>query len=105
QLLPESQTPSRREEKRHFLDDDDLGLDLGLDPGEEAARSTPADVERSIEIGRRAATPRRDDPSLLMDDDLGLDMGFDVTDHDTTVRPAPKDNDVSMLNADDDLPL
>ncbi|KAK0346125.1 sister chromatid cohesion protein 1 [Friedmanniomyces endolithicus] len=105
QLLPESQTPSRREEKRHFLDDDDLGLDLGLDPGEEAARSTPADVERSIEIGRRAATPRRDDPSMLMDDDLGLDMGFDVTDHDTIVRPAPKDNDISMLNADDDLPL
>ncbi|TKA73920.1 hypothetical protein B0A55_05055 [Friedmanniomyces simplex] len=104
QLLPESQTPSRREEKRHFLDDDDLGLDLGLEPGEEAVRSSPADVERSIEIGRRAATPRRDDPTMLMDNDLGLDMGFDVTDHDTTIRPPHKDDDFPMLNADDDLP-
>ncbi|KAK3116204.1 sister chromatid cohesion protein 1 [Teratosphaeriaceae sp. CCFEE 6253] len=95
QLLPESQTPSRREEKRHFLEDDDLGLDLGLDE---------ADISRSIEVGRRAPTPRRDEPSMLMDDDLGLDMGFD-NDPDTTIHPAVNKEDVPMLGADDDLLL
>ncbi|KAK5124534.1 hypothetical protein LTR85_001751 [Meristemomyces frigidus] len=106
QLLPESQTPSRRQEKRTLFDDDDLGLDLGLEPGEEAIRSTPAEVERSIEIGRRAHTPRRDDPSLLMDDDLGLDIGGfgDITaGRESSIRLPPMDEDMPMLGADDDM--
>jgi len=110
QLLPESQTPSRREEKRTFLDlDDDLGLDLGLEPGEQPIRSTPAEEERSIEIGRRAHTPRRDEPSLLnFDDDLGLDIGGfgDTTaGRDSTIRPDTRDDDMPMLGADDDIPM
>ena len=112
QLLPESQTPSRRSEKQRsaFLEDDDLDLDLGLEPGEEAvhsARATPApgdiDISRSIEVGRNAPTPRRDEPSMLMDDDLGIDMGFGDG-PDTTIRPV-LDDDVPMLGADDDLNL
>ena len=55
--------------------DDDLGLDFGLEPGEQAIHSTPATDERSIEIGRREQTPRRDEPSLLNNDDLELDFG------------------------------
>lgn len=105
QLLPESQTPSRRQERRTLFDDDDLGLDLGLELGEEAVRSTPAEVERSIEMGRRAETPRRDDPTLLMDDDLGLDIGGfgDTTvGRESSIRPQPMD-DLPMLGGDDDM--
>ncbi|TKA30328.1 hypothetical protein B0A50_02555 [Salinomyces thailandicus] len=110
QLLPESQTPTRRQEKRTLLEDDDLGLDLGLEPGEQAVRSTPApeDTERSIEIGRRAQTPRRDEPSLLMDDDLGLDIGGfgDTTaGRESSIRPPPMDDDMPMLGAGDDFPM
>lgn len=108
QLLPESQTPSRREEKRAFLyDDDDLGLDLGLEPGEQAIRSTPAEGERSIEIGRRAHTPRHDEPSL-MDDDLGLDIGeFDdiTAGRESSIRPPPNDYDMPMLGLEDDMQM
>ena len=48
QMLPESQTPAQKAPRTtlQFDDDDDLGLDLGMDP------------EPSIEIGRRAATLR-----------------------------------------------
>ncbi|EMC95897.1 hypothetical protein BAUCODRAFT_123186 [Baudoinia panamericana UAMH 10762] len=103
QLLPDSQTPTRRKEKSMLLDDDDLGLDLGLEPGEELVRSTPAETERSIEIGRRAATPRRDDPSMLMDDDdLGLDLGLDIGDSTLHAPPLDLDDDVPMLGMDDD---
>ncbi|KAI6798976.1 hypothetical protein KC332_g15671 [Hortaea werneckii] len=111
QLLPESQTPTsrRRQEQRTFLEDDDLGLDLGLEPGEQAVRSTPApaeETERSIEMGRRAQTPRVDEPSLLMDDDLGLDIGGfgDTTmGRESSIRPPFGGDDVPMLGADDDL--
>ncbi|KAK4944775.1 sister chromatid cohesion protein 1 [Elasticomyces elasticus] len=100
QLLPESQTPSRREQdrSRHFLeDDDDLGLEMGLEGEGET-------TIRSIEVGRRAATPRADFPTDLIEDDLGLDYGDN--DQDTTIRPMPNiDEDVPMLNADDDMPL
>ncbi|KAK5137186.1 hypothetical protein LTR08_000691 [Meristemomyces frigidus] len=106
QLLPESQTPSKRQERRTLLDDDDLGLDLGFEPGAQATRVSPDDVERSIEIGRRAHTPRRDEPSMLMDDDLGLDIGGfgDTTvGRESTLRPTAMEDDVPMLNADDDV--
>ena len=94
QLLPESQTPSKRQqEQTTFLDDDDLGLDLGLEPNEPTVRSTPGLEDRSIEIGRRAPTPRRDEPTLF-DDDLGLDIGDDTT----AMAPQPHiDDDVPML--------
>ena len=75
QLLPDSQTPTRRDRNRTLVfEEDDLGLDLGLDD-DVGVRSTPlAEGERSIEIGRRAQTPLQDRPSLLEDDDLGLDI-------------------------------
>ena len=98
QLLPDTQTPSRREKRTMELDDLDLGIEFDLPPGEEAIRSTPFDEERSIEMGRRAPTPRRDEPTLLDNDDLGIDFGVD----DTTLRLGPNmDNDQPMLDADD----
>ncbi|KAH9832132.1 Conserved region of Rad21 / Rec8 like protein [Teratosphaeria destructans] len=110
QLLPETQTPSRERQSRTLLDDDDLGLDLGLDPGDEGLRSTPVIEDRSIEIGRRAHTPKADPPTMLdMDDDLGLDFGLG---NDTTIGretsmapPAPADDDMSMLGGDGDFPM
>lgn len=79
----DSQTPTRAQQKRTLqLDDDDLGLDLGLDGGDDLVRSTPMSDGPSIEIGRRAPSPRRDEPTMLEDDDLGLDFGFDA---DTTL--------------------
>ncbi len=80
----------------------DLGLDLGLEPGEQNIRSTPFSEDRSIEMGRRAPTPRKDEPTLLGDDDLGLDFGPDP---DTTLNAGgfglPVDDDQLMLDADD----
>jgi cohesin complex subunit SCC1 len=109
QLLPDSQTPSRKEQRRMLLDDDDLGLDLGLEPGEQALLS-PGGDEPSIEIGRRAHTPKPDRPSMLDDDDLGLDLGLDMGD--TTIGagdrqssvqpPPPMDDDMPMLGGNDD---
>lgn len=104
QLLPDSQTPGRKTARPMLeFEDDDLGLDLGLEPDEQAAYDEP-----SIEIGRRAATPRRDEPTLLEDDDLGLDLGFG----DTTIgressvpKALPADDDAPMLGMDDDYPL
>ncbi|WPH00315.1 Conserved region of Rad21 / Rec8 like protein [Acrodontium crateriforme] len=100
QLLPESQTPSRRERSRMFLEDDilgDLDIDIGLGP----------DVtDRSIEIGRRAHTPKPDRPSFLDGDDLGLDYGLggDTTiGHDDTLKPLPVDNDTTMLDNGDEF--
>lgn len=89
QLLPDSQTPSKRGGDKTLLlfdDNDDLGLDLGLDM-----------TDRSIEVGRRAQTPRRDEPSFLnMDDDLGLDLGMDDTA--ATIHAPLQDNDIPMLD-------
>ena len=112
QLLPESQTPrGQKQERRMLLEEDDLGLDLGLEPREQAVRSTPApggeETERSIEVGRRAQTPRRDEPSLLLEDDLGLDIGGfgDTTaGRESSIRP-PMDDNMPMLGADDDIPM
>ncbi|KAK4497972.1 hypothetical protein PRZ48_010628 [Zasmidium cellare] len=105
----ESQTPSRLKEKRLLeLDDDDLGLDLGLDPGQDVIGSPQMSDGPSIEQGRRAATPRNDEPTLLEDDDLGLDLGFGVGDdttlgRETSMRPGTAGND--MIINDDDMPM
>nr|POE47978.1 cohesin subunit rad21 [Quercus suber] len=101
QLLPDSQTPRKNERRMLLDDDDDLGLDLGLGPSE-------LTMDRSIEVGRRAPTPRRDDPTLLnFDDDLGLDLGFGDTTigGETSNHPVALDDDVTMLNIDDELTL
>lgn len=85
-------------------DDDDLGLDLGLGPGDPGFRSTPFTIDRSIEVGRRAASVRRDDPSLLdFDDDLGLDLGYGDTTLglETSNHPAAFNDDATMADADD----
>ncbi|GAB7360839.1 hypothetical protein MBLNU230_g0825t1 [Neophaeotheca triangularis] len=109
QLLPESQTPAQRKEKQTLgqLHEDDLDLDLGLEDDEPTVRSTPfgGDDDRSVEIGRRAPTPRRDEPSMLFPDDLGLDTGLDDNDktmRESSVRPLPQDEDTVMLGMDDD---
>jgi len=102
QLMPDSQTPTRREQT--MLEDDiDFGLDFGLDEGEQGVRGTPGS-EPSVEIGRRAATPRKDESTLLPDIDLGpLDYGDDG---DTTInagnQQAQFDNDVPMMDVQDD---
>ncbi|EGP86804.1 unnamed protein product [Zymoseptoria tritici ST99CH_1A5] len=96
----DSQTPTRTQRTRLLnLDDDDLGLDLGLD--EDPIRSTPMSEGQSIEQGRRAPTPRRDEPTMLEDDDLGLDFGFG----DTTMNPTLGGNDGPMPGLDDDFPM
>lgn len=104
QMLPDSQTPARKTARPMLeFEDDDLGLDLGLEPDEQAAFDEP-----SIEIGRRAATPRRDEPTLLEDDDLGLDLGFGDTTigrESSVAKPLPADDDAPMLGMDDDYPL
>ncbi|KAF7190821.1 Double-strand-break repair protein rad21-like [Pseudocercospora fuligena] len=97
--IMDSQTPTRPKEKRTLqLDDDDLGLDLGLDMDNDITRLSEAP---SIERGRRAPTPRRDEPTLLEDDDLGLDFGFN---DDTTLRPTTEGPD-PMMGGDDDLQM
>jgi cohesin complex subunit SCC1 len=85
------------------------GLDFGLEPGERAIRSVSPSDDRSIEMGRRAPTPHRDDPSLLNNDiDLGpLDFGDDL---DTTLgrgisAPPNANDDQPMLDADDGFQL
>lgn len=92
QLLPETQTPSRREDRTLLLDDDDLGLDFGVEPG-----------DRSIEIGRRASTAKPDQPSMLLDDDLGLDLSLDAGDN--TLCPdegtVGMEDDIQMGGIDD----
>lgn len=105
----DSQTPTRAHQKRTLqLEDDDLGLDLGLDGAGDLIRSTPMSDGPSIEQGRRAPTPRRDEPTMLEDDDLGLDFGFDA---DTTlggrggsVVPTREFND-EPLNLDADFQM
>lgn len=95
--IMDSQTPTRPKERRTLqLDDDDLGLDLGLDLGNDITRLSEAP---SIEQGRRAPTPRRDEPTMLEDEDLGLDFGFN---EDTTLRPT---TEAPELNIDDDLQM
>jgi cohesin complex subunit SCC1 len=106
QLLPDDDPTPRRKKRMLELDDIDLGLDFGLEPGEQAVRSVSPSDDRSIEIGRRAQTPRRDEPTLLDNDDLGLDFGLDG---DTTIGGGGPpiqdgDNDLLMLDADDAYP-
>ena len=82
--IMDSQTPTRPKEKRTLqLDDDDLGLDLGLDMDNDITRLSEAP---SIERGRRAPTPRRDETTLLEDDDLGLDFGRGDSDQEKTFQ-------------------
>ncbi|KAK5015052.1 Rec8 like protein-domain-containing protein [Cryomyces antarcticus] len=68
QLLSESiEAPRGVPEEGLRLHEDDLGLDLGIDV-----------TEPTIEVGRRAPTPRRefaDDSMMYAGDDLGLDLG------------------------------
>lgn len=95
QMLPESQTPAQKAPRTtlQFDDDDDLGLDLGMDP------------EPSIEIGRRAATPRNDEFTML-DDNAGIPGFEDTTIRESSVaKPFPEDNDETILPMDDDYPL
>ncbi|EME42241.1 hypothetical protein DOTSEDRAFT_73161 [Dothistroma septosporum NZE10] len=94
----DSQTPTRTQQRRLLeLDDDDLGLDIG-DGQDDVLTGTPMSDGPSIEQGRRAPTPRRDDPTLLQDDDLGLDLGFGA---DTTLGG----NDGPIIGMDDDYPM
>lgn len=105
QLLPDDEATPRRKKRTMELDDMDLELDFGLGPGEQAIRSTPLSAERSIEMGRREPTPRRDEPTLLDNDDLGIDFNFDP---DTTLGggsalPNINNDDQQMLDIDDGL--
>jgi cohesin complex subunit SCC1 len=95
QMLPESQTPAQKAPRTtlQFDDDDDLGLDLGMDP------------EPSIEIGRRAATPANDE-FTMMDDNAGIPGFEDTTIRESSVaKPFPEDNDEIILPMDDDYPV
>lgn len=96
QMLPESQTPAQKAPRTtlQFDDDDDLGLDLGMDP------------EPSIEIGRRAATPRNDEFTMLEDNLAGVPGFEDTTIRESSVaKPFQDDNDETILPMDDDYPL
>ena len=96
QMLPESQTPAQKAPRTtlQFDDDDDLGLDLGMDP------------EPSIEIGRRAATPRNDEFTMLEDNLAGVPGFEDTTIRESSVaKPFQDDNDDTILPMDDDYPL
>jgi cohesin complex subunit SCC1 len=95
QMLPESQTPAQKAPRTtlQFDDDDDLGLDLGMDP------------EPSIEIGRRAATPANDEFTMI-DDNAGIPGFEDTTIRESSVaKPFPEDNDETILPMDDDYPV
>jgi cohesin complex subunit SCC1 len=95
QMLPESQTPAQKAPRTtlQFDDDDDLGLDLGMDP------------EPSIEIGRRAATPANDEFTML-DDNAGIPGFEDTTIRESSVaKPFGEDNDETILPMDDDYPI
>ena len=98
QLLPESQTPSRREKRTIDLDLDDIGIDFGDGQAEDVLCATPMSEERSIEMGRNAPTPRRDEPTHLDNNNLGIN--FDFGGDDTTLRPIA-DDDQPMLDAED----
>ncbi|PPJ51603.1 hypothetical protein CBER1_08487 [Cercospora berteroae] len=99
--IMDSQTPTRTQKRPLALLDDDLGLDLGLELDDERAAATPESDGPSIEMGRRAATPRPDQPTLLENDDLGLDFGFD---NDTTLRQTTEQPD-DLLLGDDDMAM
>lgn len=97
QLLPESMDTRGDTSQTLQLEDDDLGLDIGEDITERGVGDT------SIEIGRRAETPRPqlDDQSMLYNDDLGLDLG----EPETTIEKEPPiapmiDDDVEMGGLD-----
>ncbi|GAB7347641.1 hypothetical protein MBLNU459_g4510t1 [Dothideomycetes sp. NU459] len=95
QILPDSMDTRQDPDLTLQLEDDDLGLDIGED------LATPVPAERSIEIGRRAETPRADlrEESMLYGGDLGLDQGFDdrsVAQRDTSVIAPQEGDDVEM---------
>lgn len=98
----DNQTPTRPTQKRAMqLVDDDLGLDFGLEPTEALERATPMSDGPSIEQGRRAPTPRRDEPTMLEDDDLGLDFGL----NDSTLQPTTELPDQPILGGYGDLEM
>lgn len=96
----DSQTPTRTQQRRTLaLDNDDMGLDLGLD--DDGVRGTPDSDGPSIEMGRRAPTLPRDEPTLLDNDDLGLDFGMD---NDTTLRQTTEQpDDFQMGGMDEEI--
>ncbi|KAG9699936.1 hypothetical protein KCU95_g2211, partial [Aureobasidium melanogenum] len=98
QLLPESMNSRGDASQTLQLEDDDLGLDIG-DITEGAAGG-----DTSIEIGRRAETPRPEmnDQSMLYNDDLDLDIGGpeDTIGKDISMAPLPMDDDIEMGNLD-----
>lgn len=97
QILPDSMDTRHDPNVTLQLEDDDLGLDIGEDI------ATPAPAERSIEIGRRAETPRaemREESLLYGGDDLGLDLGFDEPRPDTSAIAPPEDDDFHMGGMD-----
>ena len=63
-------------------------------------------IDRSIEVGRRAHTPKADRPSFMDDDDLGgLNFGLDgdtTIGNDATLQPLPLDDDFAMGGFDND---
>ena len=100
QLLSETQaTPRKKDRPTRDLEDLDLDLDFGLGPNEQNVGLTPGSGERSVEIGRRATSALRDEPTLLDNDDLGLDFGYagDDTTLGGPVQPPP-DDDMPMLD-------
>jgi cohesin complex subunit SCC1 len=95
QLLPESMDTRRDASQTLQLEDDDLGLDIGED--------LPIG-DTSIEIGRRAETPRPDfnDQSMLYNDDLDLDIGGlePTIQKEHSPGPMPMDDDIEMGGLD-----
>ncbi|KAG9523059.1 hypothetical protein KCV07_g2763, partial [Aureobasidium melanogenum] len=98
QLLPESMNSRGDPSQTLQLEDDDIDLDIG-DITEGAAGG-----DTSIEIGRRAETPRpaMDDQSMLYNDDLDLDVGGpeDIIEKDVSMAPLPMDDDIEMGELD-----
>lgn len=99
QLLHDRRMPSYREQ---LMLEDDIAVDwdFGLEPGEQAVRSSP---EPSVEMVRGPQTPRHEEPTLLDDLDLGLDFGDEgdmTNDYDASTCLA-RDNDMLIPDADD----
>ncbi|KAH0367269.1 hypothetical protein KCU65_g4660, partial [Aureobasidium melanogenum] len=98
QLLPESMNSRGDASQTLQLEDDDIDLDIG-DITEGAAGG-----DTSIEIGRRAETPRPEmnDQSMLYNDDIDLDIGGpeDTIEKDIPMAPLPMDDDIEMGGLD-----
>ena len=100
QMLPASMDTRQTADQTLQLEDDDLGIDLGEDV------ASPGGIDRSVEVGRRAETPRPDlrEESMLYGGDLGLDLGFDEPtvaqdDHNVAAEDQP------MIRDEDDVDM